>query len=106
MTIPIVFFHVDLDAFFAAVEQLDNPAYRGKPLIVGGDPDKRGVVSTCSYEARAFGVHSAMSAIRARQLCPQGIFVKGRMHRYHEKSCEVMKVLDEISPGYSTNFSR
>lgn len=98
MTIPTVFFHGDLDAFFAAVEQLDNPEYRGKPVIVGGDPKTRGVVSTCSYEARAFGIHSAMSAVRARQLCPQGIFVPGRMHRYHEKSQEVMRVLDSFSP--------
>jgi DNA polymerase-4 len=94
-----VFFHVDLDAFFASVEQLDTPAYRGKPVIVGGDPGKRGVVSTCSYEARAFGVRSAMPTSRAVALCPQGIFLRGRMHRYHEKSREVMAIFDTFSPN-------
>ena len=98
MPVQKVYFHVDLDAFFAAVEQLDYPEYRGKPVIVGGNPEERSVVSTCSYEARAFGVHSAMSAIRARQLCPHGIFVPGRMHRYHEKSRDVMAVLQHFSP--------
>lgn len=98
MPVPNVFFHVDLDAFFAAVEQLDHPEYRGQPVIIAGDPDKRGVVSTCSYEARKFGIHSAMSSFRAHQLCPQGIFLPGRMHRYHEKSREVMAVLDGFSP--------
>ncbi len=91
------FFHVDLDAFFASVEQLDNPEYRGKPLIVGGT-SKRGVVSTCSYEARKFGVHSAMPIIQAKKLCPQGIFIPGRMSRYHEKSKEVMAVFKDFSP--------
>ncbi len=92
-----VFFHVDLDAFFASVEQLDNPEYRAKPVIVGGD-SKRGVVSTCSYEARKFGVHSAMPTMQAKKLCPQGIFVRGRMSRYHEKSKEVMKIFKDFSP--------
>lgn len=92
------FFHVDLDAFFASVEQLDNPAYRGKPVIVGGDPGKRGVVSTCSYEARAFGVRSAMPMVRAVQLCPHAVFLPGRMYRYHEKSREVMEIFAQFSP--------
>ena len=70
------YLHVDLDAFFASVEQLDNPELRGKPVIVGGLPDdRRSVVSTASYEARAFGVHSAMPTFQAYRLCPQGIFV-------------------------------
>lgn len=94
-----VFFHVDLDAFFASVEQLDNPAYRGKPVIVGGEIGKRGVVSTCSYEARKFGVHSAMPISRAVALCPGGIYVRGRMHRYHEKSRDVMHIFETFSPA-------
>ena len=94
---PRVFFHVDLDAFFASVEQLDTPAYRGKPVIVGG-LGKRGVVSTASYEARTFGVHSAMPIARARSLCPHGIFLKTRMQRYHEKSQEIMGIFKNFSP--------
>ncbi len=98
MSMPC-FIHVDLDAFFASVEQLDNPEYRGKPVIVGGLPtDRRGVVSTCSYEARKYGVHSAMPVANAYKLCPQGIYVRGRMDRYQEKSREVMNVFTEFSP--------
>ena len=94
-----VFLHVDLDAFFASVEQLDHPEYRGKPVIVGGLPgDRRSVVSTASYEARKFGVHSAMPTFQAVKLCPQGIFVRGRMKRYHEKSEEVMAIFKNYSP--------
>lgn len=88
--------HVDMDAFFASVEQLDNPEYRGKPLMVGGE--HRGVVSAASYEARKFGVHSAMPTATARRLCPHGIFVRGRMSRYKEKSREVMAVIRDFSP--------
>lgn len=94
-----VFFHVDLDAFFASVEQLDNPEYKGKPVIVGGLPgDRRSVVSTCSYEARKYGVHSAMPIVKAYKLCPSGIYLRGRMKRYHEKSLEVMNILKSFSP--------
>lgn len=94
-----IFLHVDLDAFFASVEQLDHPEYRGKPVIVGGLPgDRRSVVSTASYEARKFGVHSAMPTFQAVKLCPQGIFVRGRMKRYHEKSEEVMAIFKNYSP--------
>ncbi len=75
---------VDLDAFFASVEQLDHPAWRGKPVIVGGDADKHGVVSTASYEARAYGVHSAMAASAARELCPQAIWTHGHFDRYRK----------------------
>jgi DNA polymerase-4 len=84
--------HVDLDAFFAAVEQLDHPEWRGKPVIVGGDPSRRGVVSTCSYEARAFGVRSAMSSARAAQLCPQAIWTSGSFERYREVSAAVRAI--------------
>lgn len=99
MSIQEFYLHVDLDAFFASVEQLDNPQYRGKPVIVGGDPKKRGVVSTCSYEARKFGVHSAMPMAKAVLLCPQGIIIPGRMERYYEKSCEVMNIFNNYSPS-------
>jgi len=93
-----VFFHVDLDAFFASVEQLDHPEYRGKPVIVGAMPGGRGVVSTCSYEARAFGVHSAMPISEAVRRCPAGIFVPVRMARYSELSERVMRVFSSFTP--------
>ena len=90
--------HVDLDAFFAAVEQRDHPELRGKPVIVGGDPHSRGVVSTCSYEARKFGVHSAMPLRTALQLCPQGIFVPVDGRKYQRVSRDVMAVLKRFTP--------
>ena len=89
--------HVDMDAFFASVEQMDHPEYQGKPLIVGG-LSSRGVVSTCSYEARKYGVHSAMSMVKAQQLCPQGIFIPGRHERYAEVSAEIMAIFHDFSP--------
>ena len=89
--------HVDLDAFFAAVEQLDDPSLRGRPVIVGG-LGNRGVVSTASYEARAFGVRSAMPMARARKACPHATFVSPRMARYVDKSHEVMAILASVSP--------
>jgi len=93
------YIHADLDAFYASVEQLDNPEYRGKPLIVGGLPsDRRSVVSTASYEARKFGVHSAMPIAQAYKLCPNGIFLRGRMDRYREKSDEIMTIFGDFSP--------
>jgi len=93
------FIHADLDAFYASVEQLDNPGFRGKPVIVGGLPeDRRSVVSAASYEARKFGVHSAMPTAQAYKLCPQGIFVRGRMERYHEKSAEIMAIFRDSAP--------
>lgn len=93
------YLHVDLDAFFASVEQLDNPEYRGKPVIVGGKPeDRRSVVSTASYEARKYGVHSAMPTFQAYKLCPNGIYVHGRMQRYSELSYQIMNIFREYSP--------
>jgi len=91
--------HVDLDAFFAAVEQRDRPELRGKPVIVGGDPRSRGVVSTCSYEARKFGVHSAMPLRTALQLCPEGIFVPVDGAKYQRVSREVMTVFRRFTPA-------
>lgn len=89
--------HIDMDAFFASVEQLDNPGLKGKPVIVGS-PTRRGVVTTASYEARRFGVHSAMPMFQARRLCPEAIVVPGRMRRYKEISGQVMEVLGGVSP--------
>lgn len=89
--------HADMDAFYASVEILDNPALKGKPVIVGGSSN-RGVVSTCSYEARRFGVHSALSIVEARRLCPQGIYLPVRMARYLEMSKRIMAIFHEISP--------
>ena len=89
---------LDLDAFFASVEQLDHPEWRGRPVIVGGSADRRGVVSTASYEARRFGVHSAMPSATARRLCPDAIWTQGRFDRYREMSARVMGVLGEETP--------
>lgn len=90
--------HIDMDAFFAAIEQMDNPSYRGKPVVVGGDPKARGVVSTCSYEARRYGVHSAMPLQEAYRRCPQGIFVPVRGTRYAEVSRQIMSILSDYTP--------
>lgn len=89
---------MDLDAFFASVEQLDHPEWKGKPVIVGGDPAKRGVVSTASYEARKYGVHSAMPSSTAARLCPQAVWTPGNFHRYRELSQKVMGILQDESP--------
>jgi DNA polymerase-4 len=90
--------HVDMDAFFAAVEQLDRPELSGKPVLVGGDPQGRGVVSTASYEARPYGCRSAMPMARAIKLCPQAIVVRPRMERYAEVSKQVLDVLEQFTP--------
>jgi len=90
--------HIDMDAFYASIEQRDNPALKGQPVIVGGDAEKRGVVSAASYEARAFGVHSAMPASQAKRLCPHGIFLPVRMDRYREVSGQIFEVFQEYTP--------
>jgi DNA polymerase-4 len=89
--------HIDMDAFFAAIEVRDDPELEGKPVIVGGSMN-RGVVSTANYEARRFGVHSAMPLFRAKQRCPQGIFLPVRMPRYKEVSRQVMDILHNFTP--------
>jgi DNA polymerase-4 len=90
--------HIDMDAFFASVEQVRDPSLVGKPLIIGGDMDSRGVVCTASYEARKYGVHSAMPLAEARRRCPHGIYMKGNYADYAAASREVKAVLDTVSP--------
>ena len=97
MSTPRKIIHIDMDAFFAAVEQRDFPQYRNKPIIVGGAPDSRGVVATCSYEARRFGIHSAMPSSRAYRLCPQAIFVKPRFEAYQEASMKIRKIFADYT---------
>lgn len=92
------FLHVDMDAFYASVEQNDHPEYRNKPVIVGAAPDKRGVVSAASYEARKYGVHSAMPSREAAQLCPNGIFLPVNMKRYIEISHIVLDIFERFTP--------
>src|ERR1700757_856708 len=90
-----VIFHLDMDAYYASVEQRDRPELRGQPVIVGAPPTQRGVVCAASYEARKFGVRSAMPSITAGRLCPQGVFVRPRMDRYRGESREIMKLVAE-----------
>lgn len=85
--------HLDMDAFYASVEQRDQPALRGRPVIVGAPPTQRGVVSAASYEARRFGVRSAMPSVTAGRLCPQGVFVRPRMERYREESQRLREIM-------------
>ncbi len=89
--------HVDMDAFFAAIEQRDFPEYRDKPLIVGGSPYSRGVVATCNYEARQYGIHSAMSCAKALQLCPHALFVKPRFEVYRSVSNTIRTIFAEFT---------
>ena len=90
-----VIFHLDMDAYYASVEQRDHPELRGKPLIVGAPPTQRGVVCAASYEARKFGVRSAMPSATAARLCPRGIFVRPRVDHYQEESRRIMKIVAE-----------
>lgn len=88
----------DLDAFFASVEQLDHPGLRGRPVLVGGNPEGRGVVAACSYEARSFGIRSAMPMKKALVLCPEAVVVQGRMYRYIELSMQVREIFGRFTP--------
>ncbi len=89
--------HIDMDAFYASVEQRDSPELKGRPVVVGGNPDSRGVVATCSYEARQFGIHSAMASSRAYKLCPHAVFVRPRFEAYKQASHEIHKVFAEYT---------
>jgi len=84
--------YLDLDAFYASIEQRDHPEYRGRPVIVGGSPDRRGVVATASYEARRYGVHSAMPSRTAQRLCPNAIFLPARFEMYRAVSQQIMAI--------------
>ena len=90
--------HLDLDAFFAAVEELEQPDLRTRPLVVGGDPRSRGVVATANYVARGFGIHSAMSCAEALRRCPQAVFVRPRHTLYREYSAAVWTAIREVVP--------
>jgi DNA polymerase-4 len=91
-----VIFHLDMDAFYASVEQRDNPSLKGKPVIVGSPPTQRGVVCAASYEARKFGVRSAMPSMTAGRLCPKGVFLRPRMEAYRAESGEIMTIVEEL----------
>ena len=90
--------HVDCDCFYAAIEMRDDPRLRGRPLAVGGDPDRRGVIATCNYEARAFGVRSAMASAYARKLCPDLLIVPPRMAAYREASQAINGIFSQFTP--------
>jgi DNA polymerase-4 len=93
-------FHIDLDAFFVSVEQALNPELKGKPVIVGGDPERRGVVSSASYEAPKFNIHAAMPLSQAHRLCPQATFIQTNFSRYRDASARFMEILASFSPAF------
>jgi DNA polymerase IV len=95
---PVPILHVDMDAFYASVEQRDRPELRGCPVIVGGPAEGRGVVSAASYEARTFGVHSAMPMAVARRLCPQAVFLPVRIGHYAEIARQIREILESFTP--------
>ena len=90
--------HVDMDAFFAAVEQHDNPRLRGKPVVVSAQPDERGVVAAASYEAREYGIHSAMPSREAGRRCPHAVFLPVNAQRYREVSNQIFKIFERFTP--------
>ena len=89
--------HIDMDAFYASVEQRDRPELKGKPVIVGGDPQSRGVVAACSYEARKFGIHSAMASSTAYKLCPDAVFIRSRFDAYRTVSAQIREIFCEYT---------
>lgn len=93
-----IILHADMDAFYASVEQRDDPSLKGKPVIVGWDPGHRGVVATCSYEARPFGVRSAMPSARAKKLCPQAVWIPPRMKAYAEEADKIRAIFERFTP--------
>ena len=90
--------HCDMDAFYASIEERDRPELVGKPVIVGGSPEKRGVVAAANYVARRYGVHSAMPAVTAHRLCPRGIFLPPRIDYYAEISGQIREILERFTP--------
>ena len=96
--------HFDLDAFFVSVELLKKPELKGKPLIVGGD-GQRGIVAACSYEARKYGIQSAMPSLTAKRLCPHAIFLKGSYHEYSNYSRQVTEIIANAVPHYEKSFN-
>src|ERR1700690_3091444 len=98
MTMLRQILHVDMDAFFVSVEELEDPSLKGKAVVVGADPDGRGVVAAASYAARKFGVHSAMPIRKAKELCPHAIFLRGQHQKYHKYSQKIHGIFSEFSP--------